>query len=100
MFEWREDLTEDLFIIPPDFREDPNRFPDLWLYLEANIVHILTSVRELSPYLLHDTPQNCCMDSDSTEGEGEGEELYVGIDMPMTNLGNCSDEVTLLIWLY
>ncbi|XP_071116878.1 ankyrin repeat domain-containing protein 13C-like [Haliotis cracherodii] len=29
MFEWQEELPEELFIIPSDYREDPNRFPDL-----------------------------------------------------------------------
>ncbi|RUS72970.1 hypothetical protein EGW08_019273 [Elysia chlorotica] len=28
-FEWQEELNEDLFTIPPQYKEDPGRFPDL-----------------------------------------------------------------------
>lgn len=28
-FEWRDDLDHSLFVIPRNYREDPNRFPDL-----------------------------------------------------------------------
>ncbi|XP_061181654.1 ankyrin repeat domain-containing protein 13C-like [Saccostrea echinata] len=28
-FEWRDDIDDSMFLIPPNFREDPNRFPDL-----------------------------------------------------------------------
>ncbi|KAK3090455.1 hypothetical protein FSP39_011985 [Pinctada imbricata] len=28
-FQWREDLPQNLFFIPPNYREDPSRFPDL-----------------------------------------------------------------------
>ncbi|GFO48140.1 ankyrin repeat domain-containing protein 13c, partial [Plakobranchus ocellatus] len=28
-FEWQEELSEDLFIIPPQYKEDRSRFPDL-----------------------------------------------------------------------
>lgn len=28
-FEWSNDLSDELFLIPDDFKEDPHHFPDL-----------------------------------------------------------------------
>lgn len=28
-FKWDDTLSDDLFIIPTDYKEDPNRFPEL-----------------------------------------------------------------------
>lgn len=78
-FEWKDDLPDSLFYIPVDYHEDPKRFPDLWLYFEIYFIHILTSLRQI-----HQAPD-----------DGE-QESYVGMEIPMTNLGNSCGEMTLL----
>jgi len=72
-FDWRENLDPNQFTIPFHYREDPKRFPDLWLiWKDISIVHILKSLRRLE------------------------EEEEVGMEIPLTNLGNSSTEMTLI----
>lgn len=28
-FDWRDDIDDTMFVVPPNYRENPNRFPDL-----------------------------------------------------------------------
>ena len=77
-FHWEDNISDTRFIIPNDYTEDPYRFPDLWHDLELSFIHILGSLRCLGndPYNL-DLP-------------------LVALDVPMTNLGNSSAEMTLI----
>jgi len=73
-FAWKEDLEESLFETPSDYVEDPTRFPDLWHFVEPTLVHVLSSARYI-------------------------EESSVGLDVPLSNLGASSAEMTLIFWL-
>ena len=75
-FNWEEDIPASNFFIPRDYHEDPYRFPDLWHFLELTFIHILTSQR--------------CL------GYDESSRPLVGLDVPLTNLGNSSAEMTLI----
>lgn len=74
-FSWQEDADDSLFLIPRDYTEDPNRFPDLWHFLETTLIQVLTSQRCLRM---------------------EGDEPIVGLDIPLSNLGSSSAEMTLV----
>ena len=75
-FSWEDDIPATRFFIPRDYREDPYRFPDLWHFLELTFIHILMSQR--------------CL------GYDEYSRPLVGLDVPLTNLGNSSAEMTLI----
>lgn len=84
-FDWRDDIDDAMFVVPPNYRENPNRFPDLWQMMDISIMDIVSSVRNV--IIIQEDPEN----------PGEGYlELAVGMEVPLTNLGICSTEMTLL----
>lgn len=84
-FDWRDDIDDAMFVVPPNYRENPNRFPDLWQMMDISIMDIVSSVRNV--IIVQEDPEN----------PGEGYlELAVGMEVPLTNLGICSTEMTLL----
>ena len=90
-FSWDHNIDDDKFIIPSDYREDPYRFPDLWYCLELTLIHILTSLCRVS----HE--RDLWLGAgDENDEEGKKAEEYVAVDIPLTNLGDSSSQMTLL----
>jgi hypothetical protein len=84
-FSWEKSIADSKFIIPPDYSEDPYRFPDLWYFLELTLIHILTSLAPVSRRRDTWLPD-----------DGSGDREYVAVDIPLTNLGDSSSQMTLL----
>lgn len=95
-FEWRENLEDSLFQIPPRYHEDPSRFPDLWLLQDISIIEIICSFRK----------QVVFEQLDNTEPEEEAGkdnsdwmmkmDMVLAVDIPLTNLGSASTEMVLM----
>ena len=83
-FSWEKDISQSKFRVPRDFKEDPYRFPDLWHFVELTLIHVLTSLRKVKGH------------GDTEKEEDGNAEVFVGMDIPLSNLGNASAEMTLL----
>lgn len=84
-FDWRDDIDSSMFVIPQHYREKPDRFSDLWQMMDISIMDIFSSLRNV--ILVEEFP----------EDPGSGYlELAVGMEVPLTNLGISSTEMTLL----
>ena len=98
-FSWEDNIPEHKFVIPQNYREDPYRFPDLWYCLELTLIHVLTSLRCLNQEevggdtdsALQEVSGSTCMDLDVTP-----QLPLVAMDVPLTNLGDSSAQMTLL----
>lgn len=78
-FAYSKSIPSNLFKVPREYTEDPNRFPDLWHFLESTLIHVLLSQR-----CIGEVPQD------------QGKEPLVGLDVPLSNLGGASADMTLV----
>lgn len=92
-FEWRENLADSLFEIPPRYHEDPSRFPDLWLLQDISIVEIICSLRKQVVFEELDNTED--REMDGSKGLGKMD-MVLAVDIPLTNLGSASTEMVLM----
>lgn len=88
-FHWDNTMPDAKFTIPKDYCEDRYRFPDLWYFLELTLIQVLTSQHAVSAPPL----------DDHDPGPMDDDICLLGIDIPMTNLGDSSAQFTILFWI-
>ena len=97
---WDNEIPASKFSIPTDYREDPYRFPDLWYFLELTLIHILTSLRSVTPqndlWLRGRGQQRDGKGDNMITRQQQEQESYVALDIPLSNLGDSSAQMTLL----
>lgn len=98
-FSWEDNIAEHRFVIPQNYREDPYRFPDLWYCLELTFIHVLTSLRCFEQQLEH--TQQIGGATSPINGVCSGApygpiDTLIAMDVPLTNLGDSSAQMTLL----